>query len=297
MTAASSPPFSRCQATNARSTSSAPTASDLAVLPPSIGSATTTAEPPNSVNRTQEMYRNGNAADMASRKRSRSAKQLTARQTPPDPRTPFLTTRAQKEAQLLALAIELDVVLMPIKRLVKQLGHAMLSRMCAREGMNVYQTMDFTLPNFPLSAARRILSAATQMEKGTATWKWMTFPAVAAMFGPLFQECDFICAGSTRALRTDSEPVIRVLATLLPGVQISHTGRGEIDRLHVTAIATPNVWPPAMHPRIPSALLLTRRASMSRLWSISPISASSPERRSRAGSGRARAGLTPHRDP
>jgi len=169
-----------------------------------------------------------------SRKRHRSAKQLTS---PPDPQTPVSATRAQKEAQLLALAMELDVVLMPVQRLVKQLGHAMLSRMCAREGLNVYQTMDFTLPNFPLSAARKIFSPTMmQMEKGTAVWRWMTFPAVATMFGPLFQECDFVCAGPTRALRTESEPVIRVLATLLPGVQISHTGRGEIDRLHVTAM-------------------------------------------------------------
>ena len=52
-------------------------------------------------------------------------------------------------------------------------------------------------------------------------WALKSVAALSAMLGPFFTASTFVCAGATRAFRTPSQPVIRLVASLLPDMEVS----------------------------------------------------------------------------
>ncbi|KAL1511824.1 hypothetical protein AB1Y20_005109 [Prymnesium parvum] len=141
-----------------------------------------------------------------------------------DPPKVVLKTLAQKEAELEALAQELGVALVPVKKLMCQLSHAILARMCARVGVSVYQTLDFTIPNFPLMAMEQTfgsapitetrrkqvfetsLHASGRLHTWRCRWEWEPLtrsspknrsPVVFVVLVQLVQECIKGLAGCT----------------------------------------------------------------------------------------------------
>ena len=86
---------------------------------------------------------------------------------------PSMALIFQDETKALALLSELankfSVATMPLNRLKVQLARAISTRMRVRSGTNVYQSMNFSLPNFPLEAARTILPSDYVCEAGK-TW-------------------------------------------------------------------------------------------------------------------------------
>ena len=107
----------------------------------------------------------------------------------------------------------------PLEKLQRALGHAIATRMRAREGKFIWQTGNGHVENFPRAAADQLLAEEYVIGTSTALikrWSATTMPAVVQMARPLIETSDFYSAGATRALLTPSERVIRVVATLIP---------------------------------------------------------------------------------
>ena len=78
-------------------------------------------------------------------------------------------------------------------------------------------------------------SSVTSETAGCKTWTLTCGDLIASTLAPLLtMQSSSVCAGSTKAFRTQSQRVIRVVGTLLPDFEISHylTGDG-LDRVHL----------------------------------------------------------------
>ena len=100
------------------------------------------------------------------------------------------------------------------------------SRMVPRLGDKVYQMMAFSIPNLPRAVLQELLPAESEVTSETAavaTWLLDDTATLTATMAPLLAAaCGYVCAGSSRAHQTKSEPVMRVLAKLMPPLEISH---------------------------------------------------------------------------
>ena len=125
--------------------------------------------------------------------------------------------------ELHASAMELGQVCFPLHKMRKQLGTAIARRMCQRKGSLVYQSAAFSLDNFLLQAAQVIFpqQLETYSDKSITTWRASTQAEVKAMTASLLAESDYSCADAARALKTKSERVFRVIAQILPGMEVS----------------------------------------------------------------------------
>lgn len=93
---------------------------------------------------------------------------------------------------------------------------------------------------------------------------------VLAAFGSHFEATGRMCAGLTLGLQTASEAVIRVVATMMAGVEISHVplARGVerlyINFLYILADETGEIHPPKDANRVEMALLPADEAELRR---------------------------------
>ncbi|KAL1525795.1 hypothetical protein AB1Y20_020635 [Prymnesium parvum] len=171
----------------------------------------------------------GNAEDS----NQRILRVIAARPTPSvaSP-VPIVKKQSPEIREFLAKADALGYSCTPITKLVKSLGTSIALRMTSRRGVNVYQTATYFIDNFPLSAIQKILAWAPHTMVSRGAWTASTYSCMRQMVGDIIDEVRYDCAGLTRALRTPSEAVIRVVATLLPGMEITWSGQ-EVDRIHV----------------------------------------------------------------
>ena len=130
-----------------------------------------------------------------------------------------------------------------------ELAFAMANRLVARSGENVYQSADFHLTSFPASAAQMCLPSTLIIPSppNTITWRFEDMYAVDKWASRIL-ELHPKCGGCSRALQKPSETVIRVVAALLPPLEISQVQlpSGQ-DRLYVNMMyaAAPT---PTHHP-------------------------------------------------
>ena len=149
------------------------------------------------------------------------------------------TNRTQKELQIEALRkelLELGLVSSRVEKLGKCLGTALARRLAQRRGGLISQTVAFSLDNFPVEAADQLLppSMVTRDDARAKTWTATTQAEVTEMMnGLLSQQSEFCCAGASRALRTTSEKVVRVLATPMPEAEISWVDVKGVDKLYI----------------------------------------------------------------
>lgn len=112
----------------------------------------------------------------------------------------------------------------PKDKLLAELGQAVVKRMVKRRGDLVYQMMAFNLPYFPRDMLEEVFPAESviiESEK-KISWELTTVDAIAQALTPLMKKSSYVCAGSTKAFRTRSERVIRVVAKLMPPLEVSH---------------------------------------------------------------------------
>jgi hypothetical protein len=145
------------------------------------------------------------------------------------------SVRSRKEENLFALAASLGFCCQPTAMWAKELAHSLVTRMRARLGTEVYQTIAYSIPGFPLAVARSLLSAPTTETPTTVTWEATTPHALLSTLGEILTQSTHLTAGLTRALKTPSEAVIRVVATLMPLAEISHVKAGSagLPRLYI----------------------------------------------------------------
>lgn len=156
----------------------------------------------------------------------------------PAPRKTTVVVRQTPAHALVELnesALLLGQVCFPLEKIRTQLGTAIARRLCQRLGSFIRQTAAFSLDNFPCLAAEQLLPGNTLdlTTPHVKTWKATNQAQVTEMIGSLLARSSYSCADATRALQTASERVIRVIATIIPSVEISWVDKNNTERLFV----------------------------------------------------------------
>ena len=95
---------------------------------------------------------------------------------------------------------------------------AVNSYLVHRTGKNVYQCPAFSIPMFSRTAALNMFGEMHLVtnKPGTLTWNLEDLAHLSAFFGQMLSETGKLSCGLTRALKTESQQVARVLATIIP---------------------------------------------------------------------------------
>ena len=154
----------------------------------------------------------------------------------PTPR-PIMTPHERQIDAMHEKAFELGYYCVSAKEIQTNLAGKIAAHLKNRSGKVVYQSAAFSIDGFPLEHARQVFAMATVSQTtppGTTTWTVETMPQVQLVFGSIFGEFHDCCAGASKALQTKSQPVVRLLATILKGAEISHVhlARG-VQRLYL----------------------------------------------------------------
>lgn len=126
--------------------------------------------------------------------------------------------------QLRAAAAARGLTLVSKDALLVELGRAICRRMLKRAGAHIYQMLTFSLPYFPRELLQEILPVHCVKEESVRMIQWElgTMAEVAQVLGPLLRKSGYACVGTTKAFRTKSERVIRVVAKLMTPFEITH---------------------------------------------------------------------------
>ena len=146
----------------------------------------------------------------------------TAINSPVGAGTPGIPPPDQELTQLKALATKLGMTLQPESMMLAELGGEIAARMTPRIGANVYQMPAFIMHCFPGELLSKILGEFAQPETSQPEWLLDTVSALHATMPHLLSLSDYVCAGITKSLRAQSEPFIRVVAALMPNMQMVH---------------------------------------------------------------------------
>jgi hypothetical protein len=132
-----------------------------------------------------------------------------------------VTKIPQKDARIskfMEEAIQLGLVCTPLKELKLEVSRLISSRMVKRDAEKfIWQTATPAMRLFP--AAATVIFPSTLLTKDDPqfkTWTATTKAEVLLLLGPLLAESPSCCAGLTKAFKTASERVIRVVATVMP---------------------------------------------------------------------------------
>lgn len=122
-------------------------------------------------------------------------------------------------------ALSMGFTICPITSIAQAIGRAMASRTRSREGSMVYQTTSFSVPAISRQAASHLFPQSLLHEETStrATWMATSVPEVLELAGPLMEKSGYACVGVTRALKTNSERWSRVVAHIIPQVQVTHS--------------------------------------------------------------------------
>lgn len=126
--------------------------------------------------------------------------------------------------KLRAMAAARRLALMSKDTLLLELGRAIGRRMIKRTGGHIYQMLSCTLPYFPRELLQEILPTVCVKENTEKSMQWelRTVAEVEQILGPVLRRSGYVCVGSTKAFRTKSERVIRVVAKLMSPFEITH---------------------------------------------------------------------------
>ena len=149
----------------------------------------------------------------------------------------IVTSHARKLEAMHELAYELGFFCAPATTFMVDLASKIAVHLKNRSGKVVYQSAAFSMENFPLELARQAFAMASvspSTSPATTTWTVATQAQVQLVFGSIFEDHHAFCAGASKAIQTKSQPVIRLLATILKGAEISHVqlARG-VQRLYI----------------------------------------------------------------
>ena len=137
----------------------------------------------------------------------------------------IVTSQQVQEDKMHALALELGYFCVPTSSFMIDLSTRVTAAIRQRAAQEVYQTAAFSLQSFPVELARRTFALASldpSTPDGTTTWTVKTMAQTAQVFGCIFEDGGPWCTGASKAFKSASEPVVRVIATIMPGAVISH---------------------------------------------------------------------------
>ena len=126
------------------------------------------------------------------------------------------------------LALELGFFCTKSSSYKVDLATRIASSLRNRSGSAVYQSVAISISHIPLEFCFQTFALATQelpTSGGTTTWTMATMDQTMQVFGSIFQAADLSCSGASKALKSPSETVARVLATIMPGAVITHVSK------------------------------------------------------------------------
>jgi hypothetical protein len=167
-----------------------------------------------------------------------------SQQMPIAPPTTVVETAAHRSPeeqaeidQMMALASKHGYICCAQELIMKEVALAITSKMIQRSGNHIYQMATFAVPNIPLEVAEKIfLSEYVTLEEGTTKeWKLTSISAVSAVLNPILSQFGCCCTGGLKTFQSKSQPVVRVMAKLLPDFEASYyrTSNG-LERLHLS---------------------------------------------------------------
>ena len=145
-----------------------------------------------------------------------------------------IQTVDQEMAQLQALAAKLGQTVRPESESLAELGGEIAVRMTPRVGDNVFQMPAPILHCFPRELLVKLLPGDS-MQPETLSQDWMldTVTLLSASMPQVLSVSGYVCAGLTKVLRVQSEPVIRMVAVLMPNMQIQHVCARGTSRTYI----------------------------------------------------------------
>ena len=143
--------------------------------------------------------------------------------------------------QIVALreqAAALGFILYERDKLMIDLGQQITSRMKARVGKDVFQTRALNVPNVPLQFCDEQFPSwrVTTDSPSVKTWRWEEedYLCMLTTLAPFLATQSENCSGLSRGLKTESEFCCRVLASVLPPLEISWVSMARgVDRLYI----------------------------------------------------------------
>lgn len=124
--------------------------------------------------------------------------------------------RQKKLKKLMALAQELGYVVQTELSWKVLLARAVETRLIKRSMAFTMQSVAFSLNNFPESILTSMTSGMMGCSEARAiTWRFESESEVHQFFGSLLSNHTKSCTGVTRALKSASEPVLRLVATIM----------------------------------------------------------------------------------
>ena len=147
---------------------------------------------------------------------------------------PRVAKQDNKVIEMHAQAATLGYACSSLDKLRKSLGASIASRMRPRQGKFIWQTATGSVENFPRSAALQLLpeTMRTGSRENGCIWEVNLMEDLATIIGPLIAQSTSFSAGATKALFTDSERVVRVVATIIPTLKLLWKERQGIDCLY-----------------------------------------------------------------
>ena len=169
----------------------------------------------------------------------RTLRVLKVGEKPAEPIPQAIVTAKERQVEELRLkAKELGFFIVPSTGAMELLVDKIATSMRTREGKHIYQSAAIILKNFPQELAIDLFSQAEEVQGtkvGTTTWRMPEMTTVTDVFGYIFKaRRDGTCVGATRAIKKPSELFVRVLATIMPTVEVSFVkSRGGVTTLYV----------------------------------------------------------------
>ena len=130
----------------------------------------------------------------------------------------------EERAQLRALAAKFNMSLMPSGVLLQELGSAILAKMIQRIGDHIYQIGTITMRYFPKMLLEEYLPMDARKEEAGTTWWLLDNINLLTSMVPILSAAasESSCAGLSKYFRAKSQPVFRVIATLMPDMEITY---------------------------------------------------------------------------
>lgn len=126
-------------------------------------------------------------------------------------------------AQLEQLAATMGCIVTPISKWARAVAHSIATGLRTREGEFIYQSAAIRVPEIPRQAAEQIFQWAPKSSSlAEVIWTCDSATEAAQHFSDILPLSGLRTTRATRAIQRPSEPVIRVLATMMGGVEIRH---------------------------------------------------------------------------
>lgn len=110
-----------------------------------------------------------------------------------------------------------------------------IKRMAPRRGENVYQVASFSTPILSASGMHTLLGSGTKRDECGVEWTLESFTTMQETLSPLLSKfSDQPIYGFSKPLKTKSEKRVRVIATLIPTVELYvQEDKMEMDTFHI----------------------------------------------------------------